>query len=112
VTTPPSKGLVVELYLIYFGLAQSFVDGGDTLLFDYSNDKHSVWNMNDTNCDNPTVRVDGGNGTEGVQGPISLVMSSPGLAFYACRVGRMCDQGAMLVTINVSECPTGPGGGP
>jgi hypothetical protein len=26
VTTPPSKGLVVELYLIYFGLAQSFVD--------------------------------------------------------------------------------------
>jgi hypothetical protein len=25
VTTPPSKGLVVELYLIYFGLAQSFV---------------------------------------------------------------------------------------
>jgi hypothetical protein len=27
VTTPPSKGLVVELYLIYFGLAQSFVDG-------------------------------------------------------------------------------------
>jgi hypothetical protein len=24
VTTPPSKGLVVELYLIYFGLAQSF----------------------------------------------------------------------------------------
>lgn len=25
-TTPPSKGLVVELYLIYFGLAQSFVD--------------------------------------------------------------------------------------
>jgi hypothetical protein len=23
---PPSKGLVVELYLIYFGLAQSFVD--------------------------------------------------------------------------------------
>jgi hypothetical protein len=28
VTTPPSKGLVVELYLIYFGLAQSFVDAG------------------------------------------------------------------------------------
>jgi hypothetical protein len=27
VTTPPSKGLVVELYLIYFGLAQSFVFG-------------------------------------------------------------------------------------
>jgi hypothetical protein len=26
VTTPHSKGLVVELYLIYFGLAQSFVD--------------------------------------------------------------------------------------
>jgi hypothetical protein len=26
VTTPPSKGLVVELYLIYFGLAQSFVE--------------------------------------------------------------------------------------
>jgi hypothetical protein len=26
VTTPPYKGLVVELYLIYFGLAQSFVD--------------------------------------------------------------------------------------
>jgi hypothetical protein len=26
VTTPPSKGLVVELYLIYFGLAQYFVD--------------------------------------------------------------------------------------
>jgi hypothetical protein len=26
VTTPPSKGVVVELYLIYFGLAQSFVD--------------------------------------------------------------------------------------
>jgi large subunit ribosomal protein L5 len=25
VTTPPSKGLVVELYLIYFGLAQSFL---------------------------------------------------------------------------------------
>jgi hypothetical protein len=29
VTTPPSKGLVVELYLIYFGLAQSFVDVKD-----------------------------------------------------------------------------------
>jgi hypothetical protein len=28
VTTPPSKGLVVELYLIYFGLAQSFVETG------------------------------------------------------------------------------------
>jgi hypothetical protein len=26
VTTPPSKGLVVELYLIYFGLAQSFAE--------------------------------------------------------------------------------------
>jgi signal recognition particle subunit SEC65 len=26
VTTPPSKGLVVELYLIYFGLSQSFED--------------------------------------------------------------------------------------
>jgi hypothetical protein len=26
VTTPPSKGLVVELYLIYFGLAQSFAN--------------------------------------------------------------------------------------
>jgi hypothetical protein len=29
VTTPPSKGLVVELYLIYFGLAQSFVANND-----------------------------------------------------------------------------------
>jgi hypothetical protein len=31
VTTPPSKGLVVELYLIYFGLAQSFVDGKQSM---------------------------------------------------------------------------------
>jgi hypothetical protein len=32
VTTPPSKGLVVELYLIYFGLAQSFVDSPSALV--------------------------------------------------------------------------------
>jgi hypothetical protein len=31
VTTPPSKGLVVELYLIYFGLAQSFAAGGNLI---------------------------------------------------------------------------------
>jgi hypothetical protein len=34
VTTPPSKGLVVELYLIYFGLAQSFAKKHDPLASD------------------------------------------------------------------------------
>jgi hypothetical protein len=47
VTTPPSKGLVVELYLIYFGLAQSFVDAKvkltKELMEDKNHDYGEVW---------------------------------------------------------------------
>jgi glutaryl-CoA dehydrogenase len=45
VTTPPSKGLVVELYLIYFGLAQSFL--GSTLPEEYgcANVNHVVYGL-------------------------------------------------------------------
>jgi ABC-type arginine/histidine transport system permease subunit len=44
VTTPPSKGLVVELYLIYFGLAQSFVDRDETFLKEKMQKLEEVWN--------------------------------------------------------------------
>jgi hypothetical protein len=60
VTTPPSKGLVVELYLIYFGLAQSFVAKSSIEVYNYLaklDDKYALLTKAQSSLEDALVKI-------------------------------------------------------
>lgn len=71
---------------------------GDTLVFNYPNGGHTVWQVNDRECN-----FDGGVEVGGLDdSPVMVDLDDPGMLFFACNVPGHCPAG-MLFSVTVRE---------